>query len=157
MTIRLVAPLAALLSLIACGKGPDDPLTATWSNASCFGDAAMPADIQSCETALRFDADLKFTLIDTRQSAPATAVYPRCSAIRTVAGLTYSTDSVGTLTLSGNSASTLERKNCVNDSDNQPAMPDSRDSVAAERITYSIKDRTLSVTSGPLRGDYVKK
>ncbi len=158
MTIRIAVPLAALLSLIGCGgKGPDDPLTGTWANATCFGDENMPSDIQSCELSVRFETDLKFTLIDTRQSAPATAVYPRCSAIRTVTGMTYSTDGAGKLTLNGKSASTLERKACVNDADNQAAMADSRDSVSAGSISYSIKDKTLSLTSGPLRGDYVKK
>lgn len=155
---RIVVPLAALLAITGCGgKGPDDPITGTWSNAVCFGDETMPSDIQSCELGLRFDADLKFTLIDSRQSLPATAVYPRCSAIRTVTGMAYSTDNMGKLTLSGSSASTLERKACVNASDNQSPMPDSRDSVEAGAISYSIKDKTLSLTSGRLRGEYVRK
>lgn len=159
MMVRIVVSLAALLVFsIGCGgKGPDDPITGTWANGACFGDTTMPPDIQTCKLSLRFDADLSFTLIDARQSLPATAVNPRCNAIRTVTGMTYSTNSMGTLTLSGSSASTLERKDCANDADNQPAMADTRDSVAAGPISYSIKDRTLSITTGQLLGEYVRQ
>ncbi len=158
MMIRTAVVIVAWMTLIGCGgKGPDDPLTGTWSNSVCFGDETKPADIQTCALTLRFEADLKFSLIDTRQSMPATAVYPRCSAIRTVTGLTYSTNSMGTVTISGSSASTLERKACADATDNQAPMADGRDSVAAGAISYAIKDKTLSLTTGPLRGDYARQ
>ncbi len=159
MRVRVGVPLVAtLLFSVGCGgSGPDDPVTGTWANGSCFGDTTTPPDIQTCKLSLRFDADLKFTLIDARQSLPATAVTPRCNAIRTVTGMTYSTNSLGTLTLSGSSASTLERKDCANAADNQAAMADTRHTLAAGPISYSIKDKTLSITTGQLSGDYLRQ
>jgi hypothetical protein len=156
MPIRTVVPLLALVGFgCGCGgNGPDDPLTGTWSRVVCFGDTTMPSDIQSCKLSLRFDANLTFALINARQSMPATAVYPRCNAVRTVTGLTYSTNTTGTLTLSGSSVSTLERTGCVNDADNQAAVADTRDSVAAGAIAYSIKNDTLTLSAGQLAGEY---
>ena len=159
MVVRIAVPMAALLVLsIGCGgKGPDDPITGTWANSDCFGDTSMPADIQTCKLSLQFDSSLKFTLIDARQSLPATAVNPRCNTIRTVTGLTYSTDSKGTLTLAGSSGSTVERKDCVNAADNQAKVADSRDSVAAGPFGYSITGKTLTISSGQLAGEYVRE
>lgn len=151
-TRTMLITLAALA--LACGKGPDDPLTGSWSNMSCFGDTQQPEDIQSCTTRLRFDADLTVTVTDTRQSAPATANYPRCTATRLVKGLRYSTNSQGTLTFTGSTTSTLERRDCANPADNQSEIADTRDAIAAGMSLYSIADRTLSLTSGPLLGEY---
>ena len=158
MMARIVVPLAALLLVIGCGgKGPDDPITATWANDTCFGDTSKPADIQSCKTSIRFDADLSVTLINSRLSLPATAVNPRCNTNRLVTGMKYSTNSMGTLTLTGTSMSTLERKDCANAADNQAPMADTRDSLTAGTLSYTIKDKTLSITSGPLLGDYTRQ
>lgn len=159
MMVRIVVPMAALLLLsIGCGgKGPDDPITGTWANGSCFGDTSMPADIQLCKLSVRLDADLSVTVIDARQSLPATAVHPRCNHIRTVTGMKYSTDSKGTLTLTGSSASTLERKDCANVEDNQAIMADTRHSLVPGKLSYSIKETTLSITSGQLVGDYIRQ
>lgn len=158
MMFRNVFPLTAFIALsLGCGgKGLDDPLTGTWANTTCFNDTSMPADIQSCKLSLRFDADLSLTLIDSRQSQPATAVNPRCNANRTVTGMKYSTNGTGTVTLTGTSSSTLERKDCANAADNQAAMADTRDSIAAGSFKYSITDKTLSITSGALVGDYLR-
>lgn len=142
------------ISAVACGSGPDDPITGSWSNAMCFGDAQQPADIQSCSTRLRFDADLTLTLTDTRQSLPATAVNPRCNAIRVVKGLKYSTDSQGTLSFTGTTTSTLVRRDCANMADDQAEIADNRDSIPAGMSRYSITDRVLSFTTGPLIGEY---
>lgn len=159
MMIRIVVPLAALLVLsIGCGgKGPDDPITGTWSNANCYGDTTMPADIQSCKLSVRFDADLSVTLINSRQSLPATATFPRCITNRTVSGMKYSTDNMGTLTLTGSSMSTLERKECANVADNQATMADTRDSLSAGKISYTITTKTLTITSGQLTGEYTRQ
>ena len=157
MMVRIVLPLAALILSIGCGgKGPDDPITGTWANENCFGDTTKPADIQSCKQSLRFDADLTFKLINSRLSLPATAVNPRCNTNRTVTGMKYSTDSMGTFTLTGTSMSTLERKDCANAADNQAPTADTRDSLTAGAVTYTIKDKTLSITSGALLGDYLR-
>ncbi len=159
MMKRLVVPLAALLGLsMGCGgKGPDDPITGTWANASCYGDATMPSDVQTCKLSVRFDADLSVTLIDSRQSLPATAVNPRCNAIRTVTGMKYSTNNMGTLSFTGTSTSTLERKDCANAADNQPVMSDTRDSLAAGALTYTITAKTLSITAGQIVGEYTRQ
>ena len=155
---KMLMSLTALcLASIGCGKGPDDPLTGTWSNTACFGDTQQPDDIQSCSTKLRFDADLTLTLTDTRQSLPATAVYPRCTATRAVKGLRYSTDSEGTVTLTGTTSSTLVRQDCSNAADNQSEIADTRDSVPAGTSRYSITNRTLSLTTGPLSGEYQRE
>jgi len=157
--VRIAVPLAALLvfSLGCGGKGPDDPITGTWANGTCFGDTSMPADIQSCKLSVRFDADLSVTLINSRQSMPATAVNPRCNAVRTVTGMKYSTNSAGTLTLTGSSTSTLERKDCANVADNQAAMADTRDSLNAGALKYSIADTKLTITSGQIAGEYLRQ
>ena len=157
MMVRFVIPLSALLVLsLGCGgKGPDDPITGTWGNATCFGDASMPADIQTCKLSVRFDADLSVTLIDSRQSLPATSVFPRCIAERTVTGMKYSTNNMGTLTLTGSSTSTLARTNCANEADNQAKMADTRDALNPGTLTYSIAAKTLSITAGQIVGDFI--
>jgi hypothetical protein len=158
MMVRIVVPLAALLLSIGCGgKGPDDPITGTWFNGTCFGDSSMPADIQSCKLSVRFDADLSVTLIDSRQSLPATAVNPRCNANRTVTGMKYSTNNAGTLTLTGSSMSTLERKDCANAADNQAPMADTRDSLNAGNLDYSITATKLTITAGQIVGEYTRE
>lgn len=153
LTKRTMLMTCAALAL-GCGKGPDDPLTGSWVNASCFGDTQQPDDIQSCSTKLRFDADLTLTVTDARQSAPATANYPRCTATRVLKGLRYSTNSQGTVTFTGSTTSTLERRDCANPTDNQNELADTRDAVPPGMSLYSISDRTLTLTSGPLFGDY---
>ncbi len=159
MTVRSAGALVMLMlvSLRCGGKGPDDPITGSWANGNCFGDASMPADIQSCQSTMRFGADLSFTFIDSRQSLPATSVNPRCTAVRTVTGLKYSTTSMGTLTLAGSSMSTLERKDCANAADNQAATADGRDSLTAGPISYLITNKTLSLASSQLGGDYLRQ
>lgn len=155
-TIATIALMALALS-VGCGAGPDDPITGTWSRDSCFGEASKPADIATCSTKLRLDADLSFRVIDVRQSLPATATYPRCTTTRVVKGLQYSTDGKGKLTLVGTSSSTMERTTCANDADNLSPTPDDKNSVAAGVMDYVIKDKTLSITSGSLSGDYVRE
>src|SRR5205814_1537261 len=129
MTTRLtiLAPMFALLAAAGC-NGPNDALTGTWTNSSCFGTATMPADIQTCSTSLAFSRDLDLVIRDVRQSQPATANYPRCTSTRTISGQQYSTSNnggaSGTLTLAGDSTSTLERAGCANDSDNSAPVAD---------------------------------
>ena len=115
----------------------------------------MPSDIQTCKLSVRFDQDLTVTLLDSRQSLPATATYPRCITLRTVTGMKYSTNNGSTLTLTGTSSSSLERTNCANVADNQAATADSRDSLAAGTMTYTITDKTLSIVLGQIAGSYL--
>ena len=155
MMNRIVVPLAALLVLsFGCGgKGPDDPITGTWGNDRCYGDTTMPSDIESCKLSIKFDRDLTVLIIDNRQSRPAAAVNPRCIANRAITGLKYST-SQGTLTLSGTTTSTLERKSCANAADNLSPTADTRDTVSQGNHAYTIVDKTLSIKSGDLAGDF---
>lgn len=157
MLVRATLVPLMLLAAACGGNGPDDPLTGSWSNATCFGDTSQPADIQSCKLTISLERDLTVIVKDSRQSLPATAVNPRCTAIRTMTGLRYSTNSAGTLTFTGTTSSTLVRKDCANMADNLAETADTRDSVSAGSTGYSITDTTLSVSSGQLSGDYLRE
>ena len=159
MSIGKIPSVLAVLCMgsLGCGNGADDPLTGTWSNDVCFGDTEQPGDIQSCSTTLHFDADLTVTLTDTRQSLPATATYPRCTTLRMVKGLTYSTNNQGTVTFTGTTHSTLARQDCANSADNQGEIADTRDSVSAGQSHYSITDKTLTLSSGVINGQYQRQ
>lgn len=158
-TARL-ASFVAVFALAACApaaNGPNDALTGTWTNSTCFGSSSMPADVQSCSLTLVFGADLTLSLTDTRQSLPATAVYPRCTTTRRVSGQRYSTsDGIGPMrvTIMGDSSSTVERTGCVNSADNQAAMADTVDVVPAGVLSYQLSANNLTISSGPLMGSF---
>jgi hypothetical protein len=160
MTLRILlsASIFAVLATVGCGNGPDDAITGTWTNTSCFGAAVMPANIQQCSLRLEFGADLTATLIDSRQSQPATQMYPRCTITRRVSGQRYSTSdgtsSRMTLTITGVGMATLERSGCANPDDNVGAMADTFDAVPNGPIPYQLNADTLTITAGPLAGSY---
>lgn len=154
----LSASIFAVLATVGCGNGPDDALTGTWTNTSCYGSAVMPANIQRCSLQLAFGADLTVTLIDSRQSQPATQMYPRCTITRRVSGQRYSTSdgtsSRMTVTITGVGMATLERSGCANPDDNVGAMSETFDAVPNGPITYQLNADTLTITAGPLAGSY---
>ena len=159
MIHRMLALQLAILAAGCATNGPDDPLTGTWSNTSCYGSATMPVDIQACGTAISFSADLSITLVDTRQSLPATAVYPRCTATRRETGQRFSTARGAngmTLTVSSGGTSTLERSGCANDADNRAAMADSVDSIPVGVTAYQLSGNTLMIAGGSLAGAYTR-
>ncbi len=152
----------ALILVLAAGcatNGADDPLTGTWSNTSCFGSTTMPMDIQSCSMAITFGADLSITLVDSRQSLPATAVYPRCTAIRRVTGQRFSTARGAqgmTFSVSSGGSSTLERTGCAIESDNRAPTPDSVTSIPVGLTPYQLSGETLTIAGGSLAGVYAR-
>ncbi len=155
----LFAPLLALLGSGGCTiNGPNDPLTGTWTNTSCYGSGSMPVDIQSCSLSLAFGADLSIVLTDQRQALPATLIYPRCTTTRRVSGQQYSTSNGASasmiVTVSGNGTSTVERTGCANPSDNAAPAPDSVDSIPNGGTTYEISASVLTIPTGPLAGHY---
>jgi hypothetical protein len=156
LTIGALATVAALAA--GCANGPNDTLTGRWTNTSCFGATAMPADIQSCSISLTFAADLSVTLVDTRQSQPATAVYPRCTTTRRVVGPQYSTSNSGAtiVTIAGPSTSTVERSGCANETDNTAAIADTVNTIPVGAIAYTLSGSALTFSSGPLRGTYTR-
>lgn len=155
----LLAPLFAALATAGCAvNGPNDALTGTWTNTSCFGATAMPADIQSCSITLAFGADLSVAMTDARQSQPATAQWPRCTTTRRVTGQQYSTSNgatnSNTMTITGSSTSTMERTGCANAADNSPPAADSVDSIAPGELNYEISANVLTIPTGPFAGHY---
>ena len=154
MTLRL--SLGALLALSGCeSSGPDDPLTGTWSNTSCFGSTTTPADVEKCTTALTFTTGLDIELKAVWFSMPATATNPRCTTTREVTGQKWSTDAA-TFTVTGSGSATIKRTNCVNQTDDLSASPTSGISIPGGGARYQISNNTLTVLSGDLAGTYTK-
>jgi hypothetical protein len=159
MLPRMVLGLSlGALALSGCGSAAGtDPLTGTWSNATCFGTTSTPADIESCSVALSFGADLNVELTATWISMPATAMYPGCTTTKLVTGQQWSTDDVmptSTLDVTGTGASTVQRTGCVNGSDDLSATPTSDISIPSGDTRYQIVDGKLTVLSGDIAGTY---
>lgn len=153
------ATMFAVLATAGCAiNGPNDALTGTWTNSDCFGSPAMPADIQSCSISLAFASDLSVSLTDTRQSQPATALYPRCTTTRRVTGQQYSTSDPAsnsrTVTITGSGTSTLERTGCANSTDNAAPTADTADSIPSGALGYELGADILTFATGPLAGHY---
>ncbi len=155
----LFAPLLSVLASAGCAiNGPNDALTGTWTNTSCYGSTDMPADIQSCSISLAFASDLSVSLTDVRQSQPATALYPRCTTTRRVTGQRYSTSDPAntsrTVTITGTGTSTLERTGCANATDNAAPVADSADSIPSGPMAYELSADILTLPAGSLAGHY---
>jgi hypothetical protein len=150
--------IVAALALGGCmSNGPNDPLTGTWSNTTCFGSTSTPPDIAKCSVALTFTPALTIELDAQWISLPATATYPRCTIARQVTGQHWSTEqatSSETLTVTGSGKATLARANCVNMADNLTAMPTTDISIPSGATEYQISNGKLTILSGDLAGTY---
>src|SRR5580698_6334395 len=95
--------LGGALALTGCngiGGGTTDPLTGTWSNATCFGSTSTPSSIASCSVSLAFTADLDVSLTATCLSMAETAMYPGFTTTKQVTGQQWSiNDAMPTETL----------------------------------------------------------
>ena len=157
--ILLGLSVGALLALTGCGgtASGTDPLTGTWSNATCFGSTSTPSNISSCSVALSFTADLNMGLTAAWISMPATAMYPGCTTTKRVSGQLWSTDDAmptETLTVTGVGDSTVERTGCVNAADDLEAMSTSDISIPSGETKYQIVDGKLTILSGSIAGTY---
>ena len=157
----LFAVILPLLATAGCTiNGPNDALTGTWTNTSCYGSPTMPADIQSCSTSVEFGADLSVTVVDSRQAQPATAMYPRCTITRRATGQQYSTSngtgSLMTVTITGQSTSTIERTGCANATDNAAPAADTFNPIPAGVAPYQISTNMLTISAGSLAGSYTR-
>jgi hypothetical protein len=149
--------LVSLIAMAGCGNGVDDPLAGTWSNTDCYGVSSKPADIESCNTELIFGNDLTLELTAERISLAATATTPGCTTTRLITGQKWSTDHArDTFTVTGDGATTIERTNCVNETDNMDAVDTTDVSISDGAATYTLSDNTLSVKSGSLTGTYIR-
>ena len=151
--------LVGALALAGCGSTGSavDPLTGTWSNATCFGSTSAPSDIASCSVALSFTADLNFELTAAWVSMPATSMYPGCTTTKRVTGQQWSTDGAtptGTLDVAGAGTATVERSGCVNSVDDLQAMPATDISIRPGNMQYQIVDGKLTILSSDLAGSY---
>jgi hypothetical protein len=149
--------LVALLALAGCSGAPQDPLTGTWSNASCFGASSTPADISSCTVELTFTASLDVSLQATWLSMPATAVLPGCTTTKLVTGQTWSTRSgvnMEIFTVAGTGMSTTERTGCVHATDDQMPTPVTDISIDEGDTDYQLAGGSLTVLQGDLSGTY---
>lgn len=156
--IALGLSLASVLAMAGCGNGvADDPLAGTWSNTSCFGSATKPTDIASCRSELMFSNDLEIELTATRISLAATAMYPGCTTTKMVTGQQwYVEHETDTVTITGEGASTIERTDCVNTSDNLDERPTTDISIPAGDTIYVVANNKLTVQSGALQGTYTR-
>jgi hypothetical protein len=158
--MALASSLLAVFALAGCGSsstGAVDPLTGTWSNATCFGTASTPPDITSCTVSLTFTASLDVSLTATWLSMPATAVYPGCTTTQVVTGQKWSTRSgtdMEVLTVTGAGSATTARAGCVNMTDNQTATPTTDISIDSGDTGYQLEDGTLTILSSNIAGTY---
>jgi len=150
---RMALGLSVAMIFAGVGCGGEDPLTATWSNANCFGSKGTPEGIKSCTTELTFTTDLAFSLEAKQFSEPATAKAPGCTTTRRVGGQTWSTEGTS-FTLAGTGKATTERSSCVNATDEFKAAPTTDIGVASGTSAYVITDKSLSISTGPLAGTY---
>ena len=135
------------------GCGGDDPLTGTWSDATCFGAKTTPEGIKSCTTALTFTADLAFSLKAEQFSEPGTATAPGCTTTRTIEGQTWSTDGTA-FTLAGTGKAMMERSSCVNATDEFKPLATTELVAPSGGSEYVIDNKTLTIAKGPLAGTY---
>ncbi len=150
---RMALGLSVAMMFAGVGCGGEDPLTATWSNTSCFGSKGTPEGIKSCTTELHFTTDLAFSLEAKQFSQPATAMAPGCTTTRRVDGQTWSTEGTS-FTLADTGKATTERSSCVNAADEFKAAPTTDIGVASGTFAYVITDKSLSISTGPLAGTY---
>ncbi len=153
MLNRMALGLSVALVFAGAGCGGDDPLTGTWSNATCFGAKTTPEGIKSCSTALTFTADLEFSVKTQQFSEPATATAPGCTTTRTVDGQTWSTDGTA-FALEGTGKVMMERSSCVNATDEFKPMATADLAAPTGGSDYVISDKTLTIAKGPLAGAY---
>lgn len=151
--------LCGALALAGCGtgSGADDPLTGSWSNATCYGSTSTPSDVASCSVTLSFTATLDVELTAAWISMPATAMYPGCTTTKRVSGQRWSTDAASptaTLTVTGDGGSTVERTSCVNAADNLAAMATTDISIPSGDTEYQIVDGKLTILSSNIAGTY---
>lgn len=148
----------SLIATAGCGSSAeDDPLTGTWSNSSCYGVESKPDDVESCNTELTFSSDLEIELMAERISLAATATNPGCTTTRLITGQQWSTDhEEGTFTITGKASATIERTDCVNDSDDMDTTSTKDVSISAGETAYTLSDDTLNVKSGALAGTYTR-
>jgi hypothetical protein len=157
--IILGLSLAGMLALAGCGGtgSTSDPLTGTWSNATCYGSTSTPSNISSCSVTLSFTADLNVGLTAAWISMPATAMYPGCTTTKRVSGQLWSTDDAmptETLTVTGTGDATMERTGCVNAVDDLEAMSTSDISIPSGDTQYQIIDGKLTILSSNIAGTY---
>jgi hypothetical protein len=160
MALGLSLGCLAVLAGAGCGgSGPDDPLTGTWRNTTCFGSSSTPPDIAKCTVALTFTDDLDVELTAEWMSLPATSMYPRCTTTRRVTGQQWSTKHASTsetLAVTGNGTSTIERADCINEEDNMTAKPTEDISIPSGDTKYQISNGKLTILSGDLAGTYAR-
>lgn len=159
MKITLGLSLMSLFAIAGCSSSDadTDPLTGTWSNTSCYGVPSKPADIESCNTELTFGDDLNIELKAERISLAATSTTPGCTTTRLITGQQWSTDHAAeTFTVTGSGAATIERTDCINETDNMDATATTDVSIPREDTKYTLSGDTLSVKSGPLAGAYTR-
>jgi hypothetical protein len=152
---RMALGLSAAMVLAVTGCGGEDPLTGTWTNNSCFGSATKPAGVEECKTSLTFSDDLTFSLKSEEEAMPATATAPGCTTTREIKGQSWSTDGK-TFTLVGTGKATIERSNCVNETDEFQAAPTPDMKMPTGSATYTIVDESLTIESGLLKGTYTR-
>ena len=155
--LTLSLSLGSMLALVGCGGSTPDPMSGTWSNATCFGSSVTPPDIEKCAVALTFTDELDVELKADWMSLAATATYPGCTTTRRVTGQRWSTEHATdseTLTVTGSGKATIERSGCVNMGDNLAATNTSDISIPAGDTEYQISDDTLTILSGNLSGTY---
>ena len=152
--------LGGALALTGCngiGGSASDPLTGTWSNATCFGSTSTPTSIASCSVALTFTADLDVSLTATWLSMPATAMYPGCTTTEQVTGQQWSTNDAmptETLAVTGTGTATKERTGCVDSADDMASTPTSDISIPSGDTQYQIVGSELTILSGDIAGTY---
>lgn len=153
--LPILLVLTALVTTTGCASS--DPLAGTWSNATCFGMDATPADIESCAVTLTFTDALDVELQPDWVSLPATANYPGCTTTKLITGQTWSTRHASTLevlTVSGNGSATVERTGCVNATDDMAATATATISLSPGDSNHQLTDGSLTFLTGDLVGTY---
>lgn len=156
--LALGLSLVSLFAIAGCGSdAADDPLAGTWSNSSCFGTSSKPADVESCKTEVTFTNDLNVDLEAEWVSLAATAMYPGCTTTKLVTGQQWSTDHAkDTFTVMGKASATVERKNCVNSTDNLSAASTTDITIPSGDTKYTLSGDKLTIESGSLKGAYTR-
>jgi hypothetical protein len=150
---------AAIFAVAGCGGSPDDPLSGTWRNETCFGSSVTPPDIEKCTVALTFTNDLEIEVMAEWVSLPATADHPGCTTTKLVTGQTWSTrhaTDVEILNVKGSGTATVERYDCVKDEDNMDTRATSDIEIPPGDMSYQISDDKLTILSGTLAGTYTR-
>jgi hypothetical protein len=130
---------------------------ATGATPSVSVPAVSLQDIESCATELTFTSDLEIALEARWVSLAATEINPGCTTTRLVTGQKWFTSQAdGTFTVTGDSAATLERSNCVDTADDLPQEETMDIAIPSGEQNYSISGDTLTISSGELQGVYTR-